>query len=87
MGRDLLAEGLLAAFQEMDGEMNQYSFTEEQLFQIIKLAYEIGHGSPGGVGPITYEWPQKILRYVKQVSELGKLDNLAVEFAGDHITD
>lgn len=43
--------------------MKRYSFTEQELLQLIKLSFDLGKGSPPDSGPITLDWPKRILRH------------------------
>ncbi|HEY9661973.1 MAG TPA: hypothetical protein V6C65_26250 [Allocoleopsis sp.] len=41
------------------------SFTDQELLDIIKMAFDLGNGQPKDDGPFTMDWPMRILRHVK----------------------
>jgi hypothetical protein len=43
--------------------VKKYSFTEEQLLSLIQMALEIGRGEAPKTGPLTVDWPQRLLRH------------------------
>jgi hypothetical protein len=47
----------------------QYTFTEKQLLDLIKMAFDLGKGSPPDTEPLTLDWPLRILRHAVRVVE------------------
>jgi hypothetical protein len=49
--------------------VKKYSFTEEQLLSLIQMALEIGRGEAPKTGPLTVDWPQRLLRHAMQFAD------------------
>jgi hypothetical protein len=56
---------IIEAALEAAKNPQETSFTDQELLDVIKMAFDLGKGQPKDDGPLTLEWPMRILRHVK----------------------